>query len=110
MRTTQTTFIACLALASAAAVVDRKVSYDGYKVFRLSVGDETAKVNDIVSKLSLKTWKGAPRAGAAADIVVPPSQVDAFQTAIDGFHFEMMHEDLGKSMAHESNFHDYAGT
>lgn len=99
-----------LSLASAAAVTKpERVSYDGYKVFRVAVGDQVAKVNDVVSSLGLSTWKGAPRAGAFADIVVPPTKIDAFNGKIIGLDTVTMHEDLGASIAEESNFHTYAG-
>lgn len=100
----------CGALASAAAVAKpEKVSYDGYKVFRVAVGTQVAKINDVVSSLGLTTWKGAPRAGAFADIVVPPTKIDAFADKIAGLTAVTMHEDLGASIAEESNFHTYAG-
>jgi hypothetical protein len=86
-----------------------KISYDGYKVIRLAVGEEVDKVNGIVSNLGLKTWKGAPRAGAYADIVVPPSQFKAFSAATSGMEAITMHQDLGASIAEESSFHTYAG-
>lgn len=99
-----------LGLSSAAAVESsQRKSYDGYKVFRLSVGKDVAKVNNIVGKLGLTTWKGAPRAGAASDIVVPPSEVAAFEAAVAGMEVVTMHEDLGASIAEESTFGVYAG-
>ncbi|KAK3368684.1 hypothetical protein B0H63DRAFT_79957 [Podospora didyma] len=107
-------FSTVLALAAAAppALAVRpkpeKKSYDGYKVFRVTVGHEINKVNGIVSKLDLTTWKGAPRAGAYADIVVPPAQLDAFNTEIAGLETLTMHEDLGASIAEESSFSTYA--
>ncbi|KAH8899090.1 zinc carboxypeptidase [Thozetella sp. PMI_491] len=94
--------------AAAAAVQQAKVSYDGYKVFRVAVGDEVAKVNGIVEKLGLTTWKGAPRANAMADIVVPPAQLEAFNAEIGDMQSITMHEDLGASIAEESNFGVYA--
>ncbi|KAK3309410.1 carboxypeptidase A2 [Chaetomium strumarium] len=98
-----------LAVASAAAVESsQRKSYDGYKVFRLKVGEDVAKVNNIIDTLGLTTWKGKPRVGAAADIVVPPSQVDAFEAEIKGMEAVTMHEDLGASIADESNFSVYA--
>jgi len=103
-----------LGLASSAAVRSEaqsaKVSYDGYKVVRLPVGTDASKVTEIVQKLGLSTWKGKPRAGAFSDIVVPPSQVDAFHSEIDGMDFVTMHEDLGASIAEESKFNTFAGT
>ncbi|KAK3934265.1 zinc carboxypeptidase [Diplogelasinospora grovesii] len=104
----QIIFSSLFALCAAVAVQQRRVSYDGHKVFRVSVGQEVAKVNGIVSKLGLTTWKGAPRAGAFADIVVPPAQVSAFTAEITGMDTITMHEDLGASIAEESTFYTYA--
>lgn len=102
---------AVLALASAAAAqAPQRRSYDGYKVVRLTVGQDVAKVNGIIDRLGLTTWKGKPRAGAAADIVIPPSQADAFVAETTGMEAVTMHEDLGASIAQESTFHIYAGT
>lgn len=101
-----------IAAASAAAVAgasSQRVSYDGTKVFRVSVGDEVDRVNGVINKLQLNTWKGVPRAGALADIVVPPEQVDEFNAEISGLNVTTMHEDLGLSIADESSFSVYAG-
>ncbi|KAK4153994.1 Metallocarboxypeptidase A [Chaetomidium leptoderma] len=98
-----------LGLSSAAAVQSsQRKSYDGYKVFRLTVGEDVAKVNNIIDTLGLTTWKGRPRAGAAADIVVPPARVNAFEAEITGMEAVAMHQDLGASIAEESTFSAYA--
>ncbi|KAK2024406.1 zinc carboxypeptidase [Colletotrichum zoysiae] len=105
------TLSALVATASAASVAfesPEPVSYDGTKVFRVSVGDEVDRVNDIVNKLQLSTWKGAPRAGAFADIVVPAADVGTFEAEIAGLNVTTMHEDLGASIASESTFSTYA--
>ncbi|KAJ0163190.1 Metallocarboxypeptidase A-like protein [Colletotrichum tanaceti] len=99
---------AIAATASAASVAAgsggaKRVSYDGTKVFRVSVGDEVDRVNGVVDKLRLSTWKGAPRAGAMADIVVPPADVAAFEAAMAGMNVTTMHEDLGAAIADESD-------
>ncbi|TDZ33813.1 Metallocarboxypeptidase A-like protein [Colletotrichum spinosum] len=102
---------AVFAAASAASVAganSKRVSYDGTKVFRVSVGDEVDRINSVVSKLQLSTWKGAPRAGALADIVVPAGQVGAFEAEVAGLNVTTMHEDLGASIADESSFQVYA--
>ncbi|KAH8895379.1 zinc carboxypeptidase [Thozetella sp. PMI_491] len=98
-------------LFPAANVAARKpdwVSYDGYKVFRLAVGEQVGKVSGIVDRLGLATWKSAPRANAMADIVVPPHLLDVFLSEIEGMQAITMHEDLGASIAKESNFNVYA--
>jgi hypothetical protein len=101
---------ALLGLSWAAAVESAgKKSYDGYKVFRVGVGQDVAKVNRIIDKLGLTTWKGAPRPGVAADIVVPPSQISSFEAEIAGMEAVTMHEDLGASIAEETAFSTYAG-
>lgn len=99
-----------LALSSATAVQSPQKSYDRYKVVRLSVGEDVAKVTNMINRLGLTTWKGNPRAGAAADIVVPPSQIDAFEAEIAGMGAITMHENLGASIAEESTFSVYAGS
>ena len=99
---------ALAASAAAVSVPAQSVSYDGYKVFRVDTGNQVDRINDIVAKLALKTWKGAPRAGAAADIVVPPSALLEFKSAISGLNAITMHEDLGASIAEEGSFSTYA--
>ncbi|KAJ9136841.1 Zinc carboxypeptidase [Pleurostoma richardsiae] len=95
-------------VVTCAVIQPGKISYDGYKVVRVPVGTDASKITDIVSELQLKTWKGAPRAGAFADIVVPPSQAAAFANAISGMDAITMHENLGQSIAEESDFTAYA--
>lgn len=94
--------------ARGAVVEPRTVSYNGYKVFRLAVGDQVDRVNALVSDLSLATWKGAPRSNAMADIVVAPGQLDQFRARTAGLDMITMHEDLGAAIAEESSFGLYA--
>lgn len=85
-----------------------QVSYDGYSVFRVSVGKQVQKVNSIVNRLSLQTWKGAPRENTMADVVVPPDLIDVFRRKISGMHAITMHDNLGESIARESPVQTYA--
>ncbi|KAK3369660.1 hypothetical protein B0T24DRAFT_363200 [Lasiosphaeria ovina] len=105
-------FSSALALATAASIATpprpAKKSYDGYKVFRVAVGPETNRINALVEKYDLKTWKGAPRAGAYADIVVPPAQASAFRADVADLEVITMHQDLGAAIADESSFSVYA--
>ncbi|KAL1837079.1 hypothetical protein VTJ49DRAFT_4307 [Mycothermus thermophilus] len=97
-----------LALASAAAVQSPRKSYSGYKVFRVDVGSDATRLNNVVDKLGLSTWKGRPRPNAQADIVVPPSQLAAFEAEVAGLKKVTMHEDLGLSIEDETSFSTYA--
>jgi hypothetical protein len=97
-----------LALSSAAAVQPpARKSYEGYKVFRLAVGEDVAKINNVIDGLGLATWKKI-HPGGRADIVVPPSQVSAFEAGTAGMGVVTMHQDLGASIAEESTFRAYA--
>ncbi|KAK0738902.1 carboxypeptidase [Schizothecium vesticola] len=96
-------------LASGAAVhSSQRKSYDGYKVVRLSVGQDVAKVSSIIEKLDLTTWMGPPKAGRHSDIVIPPAQVAAFEAATVGMKATIMHEDLGLSIDEQNTFSTYA--
>jgi hypothetical protein len=100
---------AFFASAWAAAIHPPKVSYDGYKVFRLAVeNDNIDRINGIVEKLNLQTWKSAKKAGSFTDIVVDPSQLEAFNKETFGLNTIVMHENLGASIADEAAFQPYA--
>jgi carboxypeptidase A4 len=80
-------FLATLAVASAAAV-NNKVTYDGWKVYRVTVGSDSAKLSSVMNKLQLSTWKG--------------------KVGIQGYNSLVMHKDLGASIAQEEIFETYA--
>lgn len=52
----------------------QQVSYAGYKVVRVPVGNDVSTVVNIVEKLGLETWKPL-QAGTFVDVVVPPEKV-----------------------------------
>lgn len=97
-----------LSLVAAAAAIN----YDGYKVFRVpATGDSSvAKINHAIESLGLDTWQKPFKAGAFSDIVVAPHQLDAFETLMKDRGAQVMHENLGDSIAKEGNFQTYAGT
>lgn len=108
------TLSSLLALASAVAVPEAAVrpqikAYGGFKVFRIAVKDQVARVNAIVNRLGLETWKAPKAANALADIVVPPEKVADFRAAAAGLDVTTMHEDLAASIEAESRFSTYAG-
>lgn len=101
---------ALLELITATAVL-AKVSYDGAKAIRIPTGENVTTVLDIVNKLSLATWKGmangVPVPNSHVDVVVPAEKVDKFDQLVEGMSTEVMHEDLGLSIAEEGNFAPY---
>ena len=92
-----------------AAAVRGTVSYDNYKVIRLGVGDNLSKVNDLLRKHSLSTWNGAPKADGYVDVVVPAFQSKAFGDSTASMETQVMHEDLGASIAKERAYEPYNG-
>lgn len=99
--------LASLGLASAATVA-KKVNYDDWKVYRVNVGNNAAKLNDVVSKLQLELWKGKPSTSSVVDVMVPPSQVNAFEASTSDIETKVMHDNLGLSITDEDTFHVYA--
>ena len=96
-------------VSGAALQTSQPKSYQGYKVVRLTVGNNVAKINSIIEKLDLTTWMGPPKAGRNADIVIPPAQVAAFDAAVAGMDTTVMHADLGLSIDEQTSFNTYAG-
>lgn len=82
-----------------------KVSYDGAKAMRISVGEDVTPLLSIIEKLELPTWKGLkggiPVANSHVDLVVPADKVVEFQELTKRMTTEVMHEDLGASIAAE---------
>ncbi|KAF2650456.1 hypothetical protein K491DRAFT_608767 [Lophiostoma macrostomum CBS 122681] len=98
--------LASLGLASAAAV-NTKVTYDGWKVYRVNVADN-AKFSTLVSDLGLATWKGRPETSDVVDVMVSPSQLEAWGQAAEGLETQVMHDNLGEAVAAEADFPVYA--
>ncbi|CAD6443175.1 d656e410-8ef2-464c-a29f-2dcb0b005bf9-CDS [Sclerotinia trifoliorum] len=103
-----------LSLVSAAAAgavhiaAENKVNYDGYQVYRLKAQNENMeKINDIISSLDLQTWKKSAQLGTA-DVVVPPEHVDNFLTITEDMQREVMHSNLGESIAEEGYTDTYS--
>lgn len=60
---------------SHAELVPQQVSYSGYKVVRVPIGNETSHIVDVIERLELETWREPHEAGAFADVVVPPEKL-----------------------------------
>lgn len=100
--------LASLGLASAATVA-KKVNYDDWKVFRVNVGSDAAKLQDVMTKLQLELWKGKPESSDVVDLMVPPTAVKDFEASTKSFETKLMHDNLGASIADEQSFSVYAG-
>jgi carboxypeptidase A4 len=101
--------LASLGLASAASVA-KKVSYDDWKVYRVYVGSNAARISDVMSKLKLELWKVKPASSDVIDVMVPPSAIDDFEASTADVETSVMHDNLGLSITYENSFSVYAGT
>lgn len=92
-----------------AVVIPRKANYDGFKVVRLQVGKDVSKVESLIQKLSLSTWNGVPKENSEVDIVVPADKVAVFESSTADLDSSVMHENLGASIAKETDYQVYTG-
>lgn len=103
------TFTALFGIFAVASASAATVSYDGYKAFHVPFANK--QVADIFAKFAdkwdLNTWK---HTNEYADVLVPPSQLGAFQQKFSGLaKIESMYNDLTKALEAESNFAPYEG-
>lgn len=76
---------------------DGPVSYDGYKVFRVSTSGGTVEsLEDKLANIQYNEWH---QDAEHIDIAVAPGQLSAFESL--GLEYSIMHEDLGQSIAAE---------
>lgn len=76
-------------------------SYDGHKVVRVraSSARSAPQLRQQLVGLGLQPWQTQP-VGGSIDVAIPPSALGAFEAL--GLDYQVMHEDLGASVAAES--------
>ena len=97
-----------LGLGLSATAVFAAANYDGAKAIRILIGDDVIPVIDAISQLDLPVWKGisdegVPKTNSNVDLVVPADKLEKFHEIVGGLGTEVMHEDLGASIAAESS-------
>ncbi|KAI2615800.1 hypothetical protein GGS26DRAFT_454531 [Hypomontagnella submonticulosa] len=92
---------ALLCVANVASLPkNNALSYDGYKVVRINTHGNPVLIRERLSGISYEQWNHGVY--EHIDILIPPDQIVAFE-ALD-FHYILMHENLGDSIAAESLF------
>ncbi|KAJ2978027.1 hypothetical protein NUW58_g7623 [Xylaria curta] len=84
--------------ASAALTNGRSFSYDGYKVFRVKTHAQPSVVQEKLSNITFEQWNHDVH--SHIDIVLAPDQLPGF-AELD-LEYDIMHDDLGGSIAAES--------
>ncbi|KAI5924912.1 hypothetical protein F4810DRAFT_718699 [Camillea tinctor] len=90
---------------------DAKVSYDGYKVYKVAAhGDAADLISelDALSIIDLSHSHAGSENGATFNIAVPPDNVAAFEAL--NLSAEILSGDLGADIAAEGSFGEYSST
>ncbi|OTB10809.1 hypothetical protein K445DRAFT_341034 [Daldinia sp. EC12] len=92
-------FLASLAAGVPTPPRNDVVSYDGYKVLRINTHGHPSAIREELSGITYEQWNRDVY--KHLDILVPPDQVATVE-ALD-LEYQVMHENLGDSIAAESN-------
>lgn len=85
------------ASAAALAPIEEQVSYDGYKVFRITTGENLANVQEELQKVDVQTWN--IDVAQHMDVAIAPTDLSQFEAL--GLSTSVMHDDLGADIAAE---------
>ncbi|KAK0715334.1 hypothetical protein B0H67DRAFT_239081 [Lasiosphaeris hirsuta] len=97
--------LAPLVLATAVPKQERKITYDGYKAFRISTEHDAAAVKEKLAGLSVVPFNFNTE--EHLDIAIAPEDITAFEAL--NLTAEVMHEDLGADIAKHETFSAYEG-
>src|SRR5687768_7269235 len=82
---------------SSTPTAESPVTYDGYKVYRISTNGNTDVVKENLSSFKYDEWNND---AGNLDIALSPDQESAFNGL--GLDFKILHENLGNSIKTES--------
>lgn len=92
-----TSLAASVSSASSPRAVDAPITYDGYKVYRVSTDGNTDALKETLSALKYDEWNND---AGTLDIALSPDQESAFRGL--GLDFKVLHENLGNSIKDEA--------
>lgn len=95
--------VAPLVLASAVPKLERKITYDGYKAYRIATHGDGKSVRG-----KLASFAAVPfnlNTDEHLDVAIPGDEVAAFESL--GFETEVLHKDLGADIKEEGVFAPY---
>lgn len=94
-----------LPLASAAAVtpLEKKISYDGFKAFRISTHNDAASIKKKIANIAAIPFNLDN--SEHLDVAIPAGDVSKFEKL--GLETSVLHEDLGATIAEEGKFTPY---
>jgi hypothetical protein len=87
-----------LSLVTAATIRSPETtSYDGYKVYHVKTGRQSAQVRRELSKISHNVWETS---SDHIDVAIPPHEVATFEAL--GLNTRLLHANLGSSITKEA--------
>ncbi|KAJ0304539.1 hypothetical protein COL516b_005896 [Colletotrichum fioriniae] len=94
-----------LPLASAAAVapLEKKITYDGFKAFRISTHNDPASIKKKIANIAAIPFNLDN--SEHLDVAIPAGDVSKFEEL--GLETSILHEDLGADIAEEGTFAPY---
>ncbi|KAF6820090.1 Metallocarboxypeptidase A-like protein-like protein 1 [Colletotrichum plurivorum] len=97
-----------LPLASAAAVtpLEKKITYDGFKAFRIATHNDPATVKQRIAGIAVIPFNLDN--SEHLDVAVPAGDISKFEKL--GLETTVLHEDLGADIAEEGAFEPYEST
>ncbi|KAK0609691.1 zinc carboxypeptidase [Bombardia bombarda] len=98
--------LAPLALGAAVTKVEKKVSYDGYRAFRISTHNDAAAVSKKIAGLDFVPFNLDTK--DHMDLAVAPKDVATFEAL--GLETSILNKDLGADIAEEAKFAPYETT
>lgn len=106
MKLTAALLLAPLALATAVPKVNQKISYSGYKAYRISTGQDGASLKNKLAKFAAVQFNNFNfKADQHVDVAISPDEIPAFEAL--GLRTEVMSADLGLDIAQEGALAPY---
>jgi DUF1365 family protein len=106
MKLTAALLLAPLALATAVPKVNQKISYSGYKAYRISAGDDAASLKSTLAKFAAVQFNNFGfKTNEHVDVAISPDEIPAFEAL--GLKTEVMSADLGLDIAQEGALAPY---
>ncbi|KAG7288151.1 hypothetical protein NEMBOFW57_007676 [Staphylotrichum longicolle] len=95
--------VAPLALAGAVPKPERKITYDGYKAYRIATHGDAKSVKGKLASFAVVPFN--LNTNEHFDVAIPGDEVAAFEAL--GFEAEVLHNDLGADIMTEGTFAPY---
>ncbi|KAK3373218.1 hypothetical protein B0T24DRAFT_253180 [Lasiosphaeria ovina] len=95
--------LATLALGASVPKLEKKITYSGYRAFRIATHHDAALIKAKLAPLAAVPFN--LDTSVHLDVAIPPEEIAAFEAL--GLETEVLHKDLGADIAAEGKFGTY---